>query len=76
MKVISSFVNKVAYLIHNGTLTLVYYLLDIHVLFLKTVYFHLRFLFKSDFRMSCFVNNGEMIVKRLKLEKRRDLPHY
>ena len=34
-------------------------------LVLKTVYLHLRFLFKSDFRISCFINNGEMIFKRL-----------
>jgi len=43
MKVISSFENKVAYLIHNGTLNLVNYLLEIHVFIFENCLFSFAF---------------------------------
>ena len=55
--VISS--DRVACPIHNGTLYLIKYELDIHVLFLKVVYFHFRVLFTLTF--FCFRSNGEII---------------
>ena len=55
-------------LIHNNTLKNFVWsniALNIHVPILKTDYYYLRFLHKSDSCISCFRNDGEMKVSKV-----------